>query len=176
MIHVTLSPQILCLLSRTGVSILQLPTHSTPTLEESKRVIPPRWILNEWSCHVYWHRSYYEWVIADLWSMWVYHLISYVFYWGTVCQFCDCPLIVWRLSKDQNKWSRPVEFWMSDPATLNSDWVIPPRVLTPVILWVGNRRFLIHVTLSPHISCLLSRTGVSILRLPTHGTMTLNSD
>ena len=122
---------------------------------------------------MYWHRSYYEWVIADLWSMWVYHLISYVFYWGPVCQFCDCPLIVWRLSKDQNKWSRPVVFWMSDPATLNSEWVIPPRVLTPVILWVGNRRFLIHVTLSPHISCPLSRTGVSILWLPTHSTTTL---
>ena len=113
MIHVTLS----CLLSGTGVSILRLPTHSATTLEGSKRVIPPSWILNEWSRHLYWHRSYYEWVITDLWSMWLYHLRTYVFYRTPVCQICDYPLIVRRLSKTQNEWSRPVEFWMSDPTT-----------------------------------------------------------
>ena len=85
-------------------------------------MVPPRWILIEWSRPV----SYYVWVIAEKRSMWPKDFRSYVFYRRPVCQFCDYPLIVRRLSKNQNEWSRPVEFWLSDPAPWNSDWVVLP--------------------------------------------------
>ena len=90
----------------TGVSILRLSACSTTSPEGSKpwekvwfeslgrrrggMDLIPR------------EMSYYVRGIAELWPSWLNIFISYVFYRGPVCQFCDSPHVVRLLPRDQN--------------------------------------------------------------------------
>ena len=105
----------------------------------------------------------YMWGIADLISMW--QILSFIKDW---CVYSAIPHTIvkkYDISRGIKTMRRNL-VWIPRQTCgwfgLASSW--------DVVIHVGNRRFDINLTKSLQISCLLSRTGVSILRLPTRST------
>ena len=72
-----------------------------------------------------------------------------IFYRRPICWICDYLLSVWRLLSDQNRVKKS-----SLDIGVKMVWFCPSR---DVVLQVGNHRFMIYVTVSLQVLCLLGK-------------------